>query len=52
MLRRMKCDVELDVPPKREILVYAPMTVVQQDMYKSIMDRSILNLIVKDEVSL
>ena len=36
LLRRLKSDVELLIPPKREILVYAPLTLTktQQDYYK------------------
>ena len=50
MLRRMKCDVDVEVPPKREILVYAPMTQQQQQQYKSIVDRTIRRLVEKDYV--
>ena len=50
MLRRVKSDVELDVPPKREILVYAPMTELQETQYKSIVDKSIRRLVEKETV--
>lgn len=31
----MKTDVELDLPKKKEILVYAPMTPLQNEFYKA-----------------
>ncbi|XP_066963138.1 lymphocyte-specific helicase-like isoform X2 [Macrobrachium rosenbergii] len=34
-LRRVKKDVDLDLPPKRELLVYTPMTPVQVSMYEA-----------------
>ncbi|ELT97754.1 hypothetical protein CAPTEDRAFT_180039 [Capitella teleta] len=45
MLRRLKKDVDLDVPPKREILVYAPLSEKQERMYKATLDSSILRLV-------
>ena len=45
MLRRQKCDVDLCIPPKKEILVYAPLTKEQQDYYKHIVDRTIMDKI-------
>jgi len=44
-LRRLKCDVEIIIPPKRELLVYAPLVAKQQEMYRSIVDRSIRQLV-------
>lgn len=44
LLRRLKADVELQIPPKREILVYAPMTQKQIDYYKAAVENSILKL--------
>ncbi|XP_064086044.1 lymphocyte-specific helicase-like [Macrobrachium nipponense] len=34
-LRRVKKDVNLDLPPKRELLVYTPMTSTQLSMYEA-----------------
>lgn len=34
MLRRTKPEVGLDLPPKKEILVYAPSTPSQQILYE------------------
>jgi len=45
LLRRLKTDVKLDIPPKREVLVYAPLTKEQEDYYKSAVDKSIQSLI-------
>jgi len=45
LLRRLKADVKLDIPPKREVLVYAPLTKEQEDYYKSAVDKSIASLI-------
>ncbi|ESO92017.1 hypothetical protein LOTGIDRAFT_121549 [Lottia gigantea] len=45
MLRRLKTDVDLLIPPKKEILVYAPMTAEQQEMYRYTVDKTILQKI-------
>ena len=42
LLRRLKTDVELKIPPKKEILVQAPLTALQEELYKSIVDKTIL----------
>uniref|UniRef100_A0A8C5QCV1 Proliferation-associated SNF2-like protein n=1 Tax=Leptobrachium leishanense TaxID=445787 RepID=A0A8C5QCV1_9ANUR len=41
LLRRLKCDVTLEVPPKREVIVYAPLTQKQETFYKAIVNRTI-----------
>lgn len=45
LLRRLKTDVHLDIPPKREVLVYAPMTPTQADFYQCAVDRTIQTLV-------
>uniref|UniRef100_A0A0B7AEL0 Helicase ATP-binding domain-containing protein n=1 Tax=Arion vulgaris TaxID=1028688 RepID=A0A0B7AEL0_9EUPU len=45
MLRRLKSDVDLNIPPKKEILVFAPMTNQQMDFYSALVDRTIFKLI-------
>ena len=45
MLRRVKSDVDLMIPPKKELIVYAPMTEEQQEFYTSTVDRTILKKI-------
>ncbi|XP_057299930.1 lymphocyte-specific helicase-like isoform X2 [Hydractinia symbiolongicarpus] len=47
LLRRLKTDVDLSIPPKKEILVYAPLTQKQQDFYRTTLDRTILDAISK-----
>lgn len=38
LLRRLKMDVELDLPPKREVIVYAPMAPRQRELYERAVD--------------
>ncbi|XP_072040298.1 lymphoid-specific helicase-like [Amphiura filiformis] len=45
LLRRLKSDVELVIPPKKEILVHAPLTAMQQEYYRTTVDRTILSKI-------
>ena len=51
MLRRLKQDVELKLPPKKELLVYAPMSAMQQEFYTSTVDKTILDKIKEKNVS-
>jgi SNF2 family DNA or RNA helicase len=32
--RRVKSDVDLQIPPKKEVLVYCPLTTRQKEIYK------------------
>ncbi|XP_053986505.1 lymphocyte-specific helicase-like isoform X1 [Hylaeus volcanicus] len=48
MLRREKSDVCLDVPAKKELIVYAPLTVLQHDLYKAVLNRDIEKLSLMD----
>lgn len=41
LLRRLKTDVEKDLPKKREYLLYAPMTAHQTDLYKAILGKKV-----------
>lgn len=52
MLRRLKADIEVFIPPKKELLVYTPLTTKQRDLYKSIVDKSIRQLVEVDQVCL
>ncbi|XP_066276404.1 lymphoid-specific helicase-like isoform X2 [Branchiostoma lanceolatum] len=45
VLRRLKTDVDLNIPPKKELLVYAPLTSHQQKFYKGTMDRTIIGML-------
>ncbi|XP_011701475.1 PREDICTED: lymphoid-specific helicase-like [Wasmannia auropunctata] len=38
MLRRLKSEVCLEIPPKRELVVYAPLTELQHDLYKAVLN--------------
>ena len=39
LLRRLKSDVEKDsIPPKKEYLIYAPLTEMQREIYDAIVD--------------
>uniref|UniRef100_A0AAY4EHQ3 Proliferation-associated SNF2-like protein n=1 Tax=Denticeps clupeoides TaxID=299321 RepID=A0AAY4EHQ3_9TELE len=51
LLRRLKSDVTLEVPPKKEIVIYAPLTPLQEALYKAIADRSIANMLGQDKDS-
>lgn len=47
MLRRLKSDVLTDLVPKKEILVYCPMTEFQRDLYKLILENNYEKLVGK-----
>ncbi|XP_003700306.1 lymphoid-specific helicase [Megachile rotundata] len=49
MLRREKADVCIDIPQKKEIIVYAPLTKLQHDLYKAVLTRDIYKLCKPDE---
>jgi len=44
LLRRVKTDVNLNLPPKKEVHVYCPMSELQYKLYESIVDNSIAML--------
>ncbi|CAG8748945.1 9905_t:CDS:2, partial [Cetraspora pellucida] len=41
LLRRIKSDVEYDLPKKKEYLLYAPLTLQQKELYDAILSRNI-----------
>lgn len=41
LLRRVKADVDLKIPPKKEVVVYCPMPPEQKDMYENIVSKTI-----------
>lgn len=45
LLRRLKTDVELSLPPKKEVLVYAPLTEKQQTLYKACLDKTLPDIL-------
>ncbi|WVQ80990.1 hypothetical protein IAT38_003097 [Cryptococcus sp. DSM 104549] len=50
LLRRLKVDVEKDLPPKKEYLLYAPLTQAQKDIYQAIVSGQIREFLI-DKVS-
>jgi len=49
LLRRVKTDVDLQIPPKKEVLVYCPLTSRQEEMYRAIVEKTITELITKND---
>ncbi|KAG7229909.1 hypothetical protein INR49_009627 [Caranx melampygus] len=45
LLRRLKSDVTLEVPPKREIIVYAPLTPKQETFYTAVVNKTIAKML-------
>ena len=45
ILRRLKTDVDFVIPPKREVIVYAQLSAVQQEMYRCILNKTIEQLV-------
>ncbi|KAH8739693.1 hypothetical protein FG386_003384, partial [Cryptosporidium ryanae] len=41
MLRRVKSEVEIDIPPKKEILLYVPLTNMQRNLYKDLLSKNV-----------
>ena len=39
LLRRVKADVDLKIPPKKELLVYCPMSKKQREFYEATINR-------------
>lgn len=51
LLRRVKADVALNIPPKKELLVYAPMSPVQLELYRATVEHNYNRLMRKTEES-
>nr|KAG5698118.1 hypothetical protein BaRGS_001713 [Batillaria attramentaria] len=45
MLRRLKTDVDMRIPPKKEVIVYAPLLSLQKEFYAALIDRTIFSKI-------
>lgn len=45
ILRRVKADVDLSIPPKKELLVHCPMTKIQKDYYAATVNETIGELV-------
>lgn len=50
LLRRVKDDVEIEIPPKAEIIVYTPLSRKQERFYQASVDKTIRQ-VVKDKVN-
>ena len=42
LLRRIKADVEMSLPSKQEIVMYAPMTTLQRELCDKLVDKSFI----------
>uniref|UniRef100_A0A671WLE7 Proliferation-associated SNF2-like protein n=1 Tax=Sparus aurata TaxID=8175 RepID=A0A671WLE7_SPAAU len=51
LLRRLKSDVTLEVPPKKEIIVYAPLTAKQEILYTAVVNKTIAKVLGKEKVT-
>lgn len=47
LLRRLKTEVEKELPPKKEYLLYAPLTQPQKDLYQAIVDGDLRDYLIK-----
>lgn len=45
LLRRLKSDVTLEVPPKKEIIVYASLTAKQEAFYTAVVNKTIAKML-------
>ncbi|KAE8215904.1 hypothetical protein CF327_g874 [Tilletia walkeri] len=52
LLRRLKADVESDLPPKKEYLLYAPLTEQQKDLYEAILGKDIRRWLMESKTGL
>lgn len=51
LLRRLKSDVTLEVPPKKEIVVYAPLTAKQEAFYTAVVNKTIAKMLGMEKVT-
>ncbi|KAL0578571.1 putative ATPase [Marasmius crinis-equi] len=47
ILRRLKVDVESNLPPKKEYVLYAPLSVAQREAYDKVLDGSLRSYLMK-----
>lgn len=45
LLRRLKTDVELSIPAKKEVVLFTALTALQEEYYKGVLNRTILEQI-------
>jgi len=48
LLRRIKTDVDLEIPPKKEVLVYCPLTDRQRELYDATLNKTLRHLVGDD----
>ncbi|KAK0503096.1 SNF2 family DNA-dependent ATPase [Armillaria luteobubalina] len=51
LLRRLKVDVETNLPPKKEYVLYAPLSVHQRETYNKVLDGSLRAHLIGQEIS-
>jgi len=51
-LRREKKDTDLKLPPKKEIVIYAPLTETQKVLYEATLNKQMEILLNKEKVFL
>ena len=51
MLRRLKQDVDMNIPPKKEVLVYAPLSTHQSEFYEATVNRTIFQKLEEKNVN-
>ncbi|CAE6440315.1 unnamed protein product [Rhizoctonia solani] len=47
LLRRLKMDVVTDLPPKKEYVLYAPLTTEQKDLYQATLEKDVREYLMK-----
>ncbi|KAF8668357.1 SNF2 family N-terminal domain [Rhizoctonia solani] len=47
LLRRLKTDVVTDLPPKKEYVLYAPLTSEQKDLYQATLEKDVRDYLMK-----
>ncbi|XP_068423925.1 lymphoid-specific helicase [Clinocottus analis] len=50
LLRRLKSDVTLEIPPKKEIIVYAPLTAKQEAFYTAAVNKTLAKMLGQEKV--
>ena len=46
LLRRLKVDVAIDLPPKKEYVLYAPLSVTQREAYSKVLDGKLRSFLI------
>merc|ERR1719163_1959306 len=51
VLRRLKGDVDIGIPPKREVVVYCPLTPVRRELYQLALDGTLASTVAQRNTS-